>query len=155
MVTEGRFRVGYHPALGLLLGLLAGIGLDYLRPLPSTPWPLGLRLAFGLPPLLLSLALAGWGLVAVRAARTPFEPGHTPRALVVAGPFRFSRNPLYLAQILLLAGLGQAAFPWLLPIAVLQALLLDRLAIPREEQALAETFGEDFAAYRARVRRWI
>lgn len=155
MANEGRFRVGYHPALGLLLGLLAGIGLDFLRPLPGTPWPLGPRLALGLPPLLLSLALAGWGLAALRAARTTVEPGYTPSALVVAGPFRFSRNPLYLAQILLLAGLGLAAFPWLLPIAALQCLLLDRVAIPREERALAETFGEDFAAYRARVRRWI
>ena len=155
MEPEGRFRVGYHPALGLLLGLLAGVGLDFLRPLPGTPWSLDLRLGFGLPPLLVSLALAGWGLFSLRAARTPFEPGHTPRALVVAGPFRFSRNPLYLAQILLLAGLGLTAFPWLLPIAVLQFLLLDRVAIPREEQALAATFGEDFASYCASVRRWI
>lgn len=155
MTPGGRFAVGYHAALGLLLGLLAGIALDVLAPVPGTPWPLGWRLALGLPPLLLSLALGGWGLAVLRAARTPFEPGHAPAALVVAGPFRYSRNPLYLAQILLLSGLGLGAFPWLLAIAPLQFLLLDRIAIPREEQALAAVFGEAFAAYRARVRRWI
>lgn len=155
MAAAGRYRVGWHPALGLLLCLLAGIGLEWLRPIPGTPWPAALRLGFGLPLLALSLGLAAWGLASLRAARTPFEPGHRPAALVVTGPFRFSRNPLYLAQLLLLAGLGLAAFPWLLPLAVLQALLLDRVAIPREERVLAELFGEGFGAYRARVRRWI
>ncbi|MFN8010842.1 MAG: methyltransferase [Holophagaceae bacterium] len=91
----------------------------------------------------------------LRRARTPVEPGHVPSALVTSGPYRFTHNPLYLGQLLFLLGLGLAAFPWLLPGAVLQALLLDRLVIPSEEARIAAHFGDGFAAYRARVRRWI
>ncbi len=155
MAEPGRFRVGWHPALGFLLCLLAGLGLDWGWPWRGTPWPRPLRLGLGLPPLALSLVLVGTALQRMRTARTPVEPGRAPRALVTDGPYRFSRNPLYLAQLLFLAGLGALGFPWLLPIAVVQFVLLDRLAIPREERALEELFGESYEGYRNRVRRWI
>lgn len=143
---------GYHPALGFLAGLLAGLFLDHRLPLPGTPWPLALRLA-GTLPMLASLGLGGWGIATLRRARTPIEPGRVPACLVTAGPFRFSRNPLYLAQLLFLTGLGLLAFPWLLPFAALQSVLLDRLVIPREERLLAACFGEAYGSYRKRVRR--
>lgn len=145
---------GYHPALGFLACNLAGMLLEYRFPLPGTPWPLPLRLA-GTLPMLASLGLGGWGIATLRRARTPIEPGRVPACLVTGGPFRFSRNPLYLSQLLFLAGLGLLAFPWLLPIAVLQAVLLDRLVIPREERLLAACFGEAYGSYRQRVRRWL
>jgi protein-S-isoprenylcysteine O-methyltransferase Ste14 len=83
------------------------------------------------------------------------EPGHVPTALVTEGPYRFTRNPLYLGQLLFLLGLGITAFPWLLLGAGVQALLLDRVVIPPEERRIAEHFGAAYEAYRHRVRRWI
>ena len=145
-----------HPALAFLCVLGAGIGLDLWR---SPSWlaalPPGPRLACGLGLALAAVLLVAWGILHLRRARTPVEPGHVPSALVTSGPYRFSRNPLYLGQLLFLLGLGLAAFPWLLPGAAVQALLLDRLVIPSEEARIAARFGEAFEAYRARVRRWI
>lgn len=145
-----------HPALAFLCVLCAGIGLDFWR---SPAWlsalPAGLRIGAGLGLGGSAVLLAAWGILHLRRARTPVEPGHVPSALVTSGPYRFTRNPLYLGQLLFLLGLGLAAFPWLLPGAAIQALLLDRLVIPSEEARIAARFGEAFGAYRARVRRWI
>ena len=145
-----------HPALAFLCVLCAGIGLDFWR---SPAWlsalPAGLRIGAGLGLGGSAVLLAAWGILHLRRARTPVEPGHVPSALVTSGPYRFTRNPLYLGQLLFLLGLGLAAFPWLLPGAAVQALLLDRLVIPSEEARIAARFGEAFEAYRARVRRWI
>lgn len=145
-----------HPALSFFCILCAGFSLDYWR---SPAWPAslpaGLRVGCGLALALAAVLLVAWGILHLRRARTPVEPGHVPSALVISGPYRFTRNPLYLGQLLFLAGLGLAAFPWLLPGAALQALLLDRLVIPAEEARIAARFGEDFEAYRRKVPRWI
>lgn len=145
-----------HPALSFLAILLLGIGLDrgFSPPYAERIPPL-LRIGGGLGLVVLALALVAWGILSLRRARTPVEPGHTPSTLVTAGPYRLTRNPLYLGQLLFLTGLGLAAFPWLLAGALLQALLLDRLVIPSEERRIADHFGEAFEAYRRRVRRWI
>jgi protein-S-isoprenylcysteine O-methyltransferase Ste14 len=112
-------------------------------------------LVVGLALIALALALVLWGAFTLRRARTPIEPGHVPTSLVTAGPYRLTRNPLYLGQLLFLAGLGLAVFPWLLAGALLQGLLLDRIVIPSEERRIADHFGEAFEAYRRRVRRWV
>lgn len=145
-----------HPALAFLLVLGAGIGLEPWAPAAwLEAWPLLLRHALGGALAAAAVVLVVWGVLNLRRARTPVEPGHVPTALVTSGPYRFTRNPLYLGQLLFLLGLGLAAFPWLLPGAVVQALLLDRLVVPAEEARIAAHFGEAFATYRARVRRWI
>ncbi len=146
---------GPHPGFAFLACILAGLALEAWLPLPGTPWPWGFRLAAGAPPILASLGLAGWGIATLWRAKTTVEPRRVPTRLVTAGPFRRSRNPLYLSQLLFLAGLGLLGFPWLLPIAVPQAILLDRLVIPREERLLEACFGEAFGSYRKRVRRWL
>jgi protein-S-isoprenylcysteine O-methyltransferase Ste14 len=151
--TERSTEWDLHPGLAFLVCILSGALLDWLRPWP--PWPAVARFGAGGPLLALGLTLAAWGILTLRGARTPIEPGMTPTRLVIGGPYRISRNPLYLAQLLFLAGLGLLAFPWLLPIGVVQGVLLDRLVIPAEERRLAEAFGTAFEAFRAEVRRWI
>lgn len=146
---------GPHPGFAFLACILAGLALEAWLPLPGTPWPWGFRLAAGAPPFLASLGLAGWGIATLWRAKTTVEPRQVPTRLVTAGPFRFSRNPLYISQLLFLAGLGLLGFPWLLPIAVPQAILLDRLVIPREERLLAAHFGDAYSAYSGAVRRWL
>ncbi|MCE3289332.1 MAG: hypothetical protein K0R83_1344, partial [Caulobacter sp.] len=79
-----------------------------------------------------------------------------PDVLVTGGPFRFTRNPMYLGFLLLLAGVALglgAASPWIVPVVFW--LLADRWYIPFEERAMRRTFGEAYEAYARRVRRWV
>jgi protein-S-isoprenylcysteine O-methyltransferase Ste14 len=79
-----------------------------------------------------------------------------PAALVVDGPFRWTRNPMYLGGVVILLGVA-----WLLgslmPFLVIPLflVLVQKTFIHVEERMLAERFGDEYAAYRDRVRRWI
>ncbi len=89
-------------------------------------------------------------------AGTDPRPDRPTGALVEAGPFRFSRNPIYLGFLVFAAGAAlrwASLWGWL---AVLAAfLLLDRAVVAREERYLTARFGEAYARYRTRVRRWL
>lgn len=83
----------------------------------------------------------------------PFDP---PRRLVIRGPYRYVRNPMYIAGILIL--LGEVVLFASVPLLQYTAgfwLAVHLLVIGYEEHALARTFGEDYTAYRASVRRWL
>lgn len=88
--------------------------------------------------------------------RTTIEPHHTPGTLIVEGPYRLSRNPIYLGLVLILwgysCGLGSVLALVLTPIFII--VLTRRFAIP-EERALVEAFGAEGEAYLAATRRWI
>lgn len=90
------------------------------------------------------------------AAGTPAEPWKPTRALATGGIYRWTRNPMYLGMALLLlaAGLGFASIGViaLLPLVIL---IIDRFVIVREERYLLGMFGAEYAAYCARVRRWL
>lgn len=106
-------------------------------------------------------AAAALGLAAVqsfRRARTTVNPlsPHACSVLVTSGVFRFSRNPMYLALFLALGGWGlylANAFALLLAFAFV--LYMDRFQIRPEERVLQRAFGQAFADYRRRVRRWL
>ena len=127
----------------------------------------GAHFALGGPVLLRSLAaaallfaagigLALWGARTFAAAGATILPTERSTQLVEAGPFRFSRNPMYLGMVVALTGsalaLGTPA-PWLAPIAM--ALLLRIRFIANEERALEASLGEAYLAYKRRVRRWL
>ena len=102
------------------------------------------------------LGLMLWAALAFRRAGTTIMPGEPPTALVEAGPYRFSRNPIYIADLAILAG---AALVLGAPLALLllvpfQQVLL-RLFILPEEAVLERDLGACYRAYRARVRRWL
>ena len=80
----------------------------------------------------------------------------SPRALVTEGPFRLTRNPMYLAGGVILLGLSLflGGGPSLL-VPLLFALLVQRWYIRPEEALLRREFGEEYAVYSARVRAWI
>ncbi|HLO76339.1 MAG TPA: isoprenylcysteine carboxylmethyltransferase family protein [Magnetospirillum sp.] len=110
----------------------------------------------GAVPALLGLALVLWAALLMRRRGTTLHPYSQASALVVTGPFRISRNPIYLGFGLVLAGLAVglgSVSPW--PVLALWGVLMDRLFARREEDMLARTFGADFAAYAQRVRRWL
>lgn len=124
---------------------------------------LPLRLLFTFPVTLLGIGLVLLGVwLNLRANDvlsqhgTSVEPFKRPTALVTVGPFRFSRNPVYLSAVLQLLGvalfLGSLS-PLLVPL--LWLLVLDRIYVPQEEAVLQETFGDAYRTYRQRVRRWL
>jgi len=110
----------------------------------------------------------GWALVGAAACvfawaaaqfwreRTTIVPAGSPSRLVESGPFRFSRNPIYVADLLATAGialLGGAVRYWL--VVPLLAAALAAVYVPHEEAKLRAAFGAAFDAYAARVRRWL
>lgn len=85
----------------------------------------------------------------------PLKPGNATH-LVVGGLNRFSRNPMYVGQALLLAAWALWLAHALAPLgAIAFVLYITRFQILPEERALAARFGDDWRAYRARVRRWL
>lgn len=123
------------------------------RALPSGA---ALLVAVGWLIVLASLALMVWAAVYFKRAATSINPHGQPTALITGGPFNWSRNPIYLADALLLIGLCLAlrALPALLLIPIFISVLTRRFIIP-EEARLAAAFPVDFAAYAKRVRRWL
>ncbi|WP_244432062.1 isoprenylcysteine carboxylmethyltransferase family protein [Rhodopseudomonas sp. B29] len=138
----------------LVLAALSAIALGTLWPLPLSGAEWLCLLGFAL--LGLGIALDGWAILTMRAAHTTFLPNRGADALVTGGPFRASRNPIYLANTLLLIGIGLAfGNLWFVLMAFVSAVLVDRLAIRREERHLASRFGDDWTAYAATTPRWL
>jgi protein-S-isoprenylcysteine O-methyltransferase Ste14 len=106
--------------------------------------------------ILIGLSLAVWGLVTFFRARTAVMPDRGARRLVVEGPYRISRNPMYVGLSALYLGLGMLFnVAWPIVLFPLALLALDRLVIRREERYLLDAFGAEYAAYCRRVRRWL
>lgn len=102
------------------------------------------------------LVLAFWAMLAFRRFKTSVIPRQTPSALINEGPYRFSRNPIYLADLIILAGCV-ALFGGLsaaLTLPLFWAAMQYRFILP-EENVLNETFGDVYAAYCRSVRRWL
>lgn len=142
------------PPLWLLLALIASFALDRWWPitrLVQAPWKyLGyLPLALG---ALMALSAAG----AFRRAGTPVVPFEQSTTLVTGGWFRHTRNPMYLGLTLILFGVAMidGTLGAFLPLPLFVAILHFRF-IRGEEQFLEGIFGEQYRAYRMRVRRWV
>ena len=92
----------------------------------------------------------------MRDAGTTIRPDKPAAKLVTDGPFRFSRNPLYLALTLMYAGIALMADSiWALLLLFPVTFIMTRFVIQREKDYLARTFGEDYERYKKSVRRWI
>jgi protein-S-isoprenylcysteine O-methyltransferase Ste14 len=139
----------------LYLGALA-IGLALHAGFPARVLPQGIARFAGGTACLLSLALGGTGLWALRRAGTSQNPRRSTTALVVSGPFRISRNPLYLSLLCLYVGI--ALFMnglWLFLLAIPLVAVLRLGIIAPEERYLERKFGDEYRRYRSRVRRWL
>ncbi|HSG99574.1 MAG TPA: isoprenylcysteine carboxylmethyltransferase family protein [candidate division Zixibacteria bacterium] len=142
------------PPLYFIAALLIGLMLE--RRWPLYEFPDFLRHLFSWPLLALSLGLAGSAFYQMMRAGTAIDPHKPTTALVTSGPYRFSRNPMYLSLALLVAGVAFfRSSLWTLLLLVPAVLLLERLVIRREERYLETKFGENYREYRARVRRWL
>lgn len=141
-----------------LLTILLGAGLNWL-------WPIELGFAFPTPErywlggAIVASAILGLGLWSVVLFRrggqneNPWKP--TPR-IEERGPFRLTRNPMYLQMVLVCIGFAVIlANWWVLVLTPVGGWLLQRFAIVPEEAYLEKKFGESYLAYKRRVRRWL
>ena len=123
------------------------------------PWtiPGGAALTVaGLALMLLGIALTIWAVVTFARAHTTVIPWGQVSAMVATGPFRFSRNPIYLADAIAYLGGTLLLHSWW-PLLLLPGVLLvmRRKVIDREERYLTERFGDAYREYQRRVRRWL
>jgi len=137
-----------------VLGYLVGIGLQLLFPMRAQPASWIRWLGWGL--LAAGAALAAWCLTIFRRRRTTTAPfGHVSQ-LVTWGPYRVSRNPMYVSLILLYLGetavLAQA---WPLLTLIPVVVYVNGIVIPYEESRLRATFGAAYHEYARRVKRWL
>jgi protein-S-isoprenylcysteine O-methyltransferase Ste14 len=142
------------PPLLYTAALVIGAGLEWFWP---TAIGLGwLPLVLGAILILAGLAIALLGALALRRAGTAIPPNRPTTELVTDGPYRFSRNPLYLALTLIYAGVGLIADDlWILILLVPLLLLIHWGVVVREERYLEAKFGEAYRRYKERVRRWL
>jgi protein-S-isoprenylcysteine O-methyltransferase Ste14 len=151
--ARGTAGVIAPPPLIYLLPLVAGLVLDRRVPIGALPE--------GPARLLGTLSLAGVAvaivaLVAFHRAGTRPEPWKPTAALVTTGPYRISRNPMYLGFTFLYLGLSLwFGGYWCLVFLPLVLVVMTIGVIRREEAYLERLFGDEYRAYRARVRRWL
>ncbi|HEX4964261.1 MAG TPA: isoprenylcysteine carboxylmethyltransferase family protein [Thermoanaerobaculia bacterium] len=137
-----------------LIAILGGIGLDLLRPLRWLPGIIGP--CFGVPLVIAALAIFLTSTNRFKAAGTPV-PGDQPTTRIVrSGPYRFSRNPIYLSFSLLVLGIAfWRNSVWLLGTLAVAVGLMSFIVIPREERYLERRFGPEYLGYKMKVRRWL
>jgi protein-S-isoprenylcysteine O-methyltransferase Ste14 len=142
------------PPAYYVAGFLAGVALELIWP---TSWPsTGVRVAAALIAGAAWLALDGAATVFFRRAGTSMIPVNPTTALVTSGPYRVTRNPMYVGMAFLYVALAFAlGVIWALLFLPAVIVAIDRLVIAREEPYLERKFGQTYRDYRARVRRWL
>jgi protein-S-isoprenylcysteine O-methyltransferase Ste14 len=142
-----------RPPLVLLAAIILGVVLNLIWPLPFIPVALVLA---GPVILIAAVLLFVLSLNEFRATGTSVRGNERTTAIVRTGPYRFSRNPIYLAFVLLLLGLALSLNNlWLLVTLGAFASFISIVVIPREEQFLERNFQAEYSDYKASVRRWL
>jgi len=142
------------PPTYLLLALLAMGMVHFVVSGPRLvegPWRL-----LGVPVAALGVWITIWADALFKRAGTEIKPFRESSAVVTEGPYRFSRNPMYLGFLLLLAGtaiLAGTLAPML--VVVVMAWLFSAHFVVPEERHMEEQFGEAYREYKTRVRRWL
>jgi len=143
-----------RPPLVYLASIVIGSMLEFAWRLPFLPHVLAVPL--GALFVVAAVALFSGSVRKFRAAGTPV-PGNKPTTVIVrAGPYRFSRNPIYLAFSLLHLGIAiWVNGLWLVATLIAALAIMGYVVIPREEQYLERRFGAEYLDYKKSVRRWV
>ena len=146
--------VKIHPPILTLLHVTTALLLSWMF-----PFPVSLSQIFKIAGVVLVLAGLTLAVMAVRqfsVAHTTLDPHGSVKTIVTSGVYRFSRNPIYLGFVCALIGLPLALGTyWGAALSPLLAMGLNALVIRHEEAYLEKKFGDGYAGYRSRVRRWL
>ena len=152
---EDRPRVRLHPPTLLLAAMVGGFVLRVFAKAPI-PAPRVLGEGLGGAMIIAAVMIIVSAVSAFAAGDETLKPDTPSRQLFVHGPFRFSRNPIYLAMMLLGGGLAIATLNlWMVLTTALAGVLLHLFVIKPEERYLEDRFGGEYTAYKKSVRRWI
>jgi protein-S-isoprenylcysteine O-methyltransferase Ste14 len=143
-----------RPPLVYLGSIALGVILHFAFPISLLPR--GVSPYFGAAVILLAIGLFLFAVRTFRVAGTPV-PGNRPTTTIVRkGPYRFSRNPIYLAFSLLQLGIALWVNSlWLVLTLFAAVAVMSLVVIPREERYLEARFPSDYSPYKASVRRWL
>lgn len=137
-----------------LIAAGAAVALHLAWQMPWPPWQW--LSSAGVILVLAGLLLMLWSAIALYRRGTSPLPWVPSNTVVSTGPYRFSRNPIYLGDVLLLAGIGcWLGIGWLVLAAAVSVPVFTRSVVVHEEAYLAERFPEAWAEYSGRVRRWL
>jgi protein-S-isoprenylcysteine O-methyltransferase Ste14 len=152
--TPETAQVLIRPPLAWAAAVIAGLVLDWLAPVPFLP--AGAAVGWlGALVFVLALALAAWAVATMTRAGSNVPTNRPTTAIVESGPYRFTRNPIYMGMFGGLIGLAIAFNTlWLLAMLVPFALVIRYGVVAREEAYLERKFGDVYRGYRLRVRRW-
>ena len=140
----------------LIYGAAFILGLLIHRAFPAPGLPKTLADWIGLVLVLTSIPIAITAFRAMIHAQTSFDPRKPTTVIVTAGPFRYSRNPMYLSLTLLYLGAALILnVLWILLLVVPLLVVIQRGVIAREEAYLERKFGDEYLSYKTRVRRWV
>lgn len=144
----------FYPPVLLLMAVVLMVALHYVLPVArwlAWPWR-----ALGALPIAVAVLVGFWGAVQFRRHDTTIIPFEQSTALIAKGPYRYSRNPLYISMTLILVGL------WILlgslsPVVVVPLFVwwISSRFIANEERHLEAQFGRTYLEYKAKVRRWL
>lgn len=143
-----------RPPLVYLISLVAGVSLQFAMPSPLLPGALAVPLGVAL--VVVAIALFAYSVTTFQAAGTPVPARKPTSAIVRTGPYRYSRNPIYLAFSLVHLGIAiWVNSVWLLATLIGAVALIHFVVIPKEERYLERRFGARYLDYKASVRRWL
>jgi protein-S-isoprenylcysteine O-methyltransferase Ste14 len=134
--------------------LVLAVLMHYLMPVKILIRPAFAYL--GIILIILGLTLNLWAVRILSGNQTTIDFDKDPSDLVTNGPFRISRNPIYLSGVMASAGIAiflGSVITFVFPLMLL--LILDRVYIPAEEETLENMFGDEYLTYKHRVRRWL
>jgi protein-S-isoprenylcysteine O-methyltransferase Ste14 len=138
-----------------VLTYLLGVVLEHVHRSTISPTAALVSTTAGAGLFAVGAVIAGWGLVLFRKAKTTTVPGKLSGKLVTWGPYRFTRNPMYVG--LILAYLGEAGLMkqiWPVVLLPFTVAYINWTVIPVEEAKLEEAFHDEYKQYRSQVRRW-
>jgi protein-S-isoprenylcysteine O-methyltransferase Ste14 len=153
---QGGARVHFPPPLVFLGAISAGVALQHLVAPLSSHFPAVPRLAVGALFTLGGVLLFGGALRWFKRTGQHPRPWTPTPTLIVEGPYRFSRNPIYVAMTAVQVSIGLALDDlWIVGLAVPSLVAVHFIAVLPEERYLSEKFGESYRQYLSRVRRYL
>ena len=153
--TADTANVIVRPPIAWALAVLVGLTLQWVVSLPFMPASVPAGWIGGIV-FVLALALFAWAIATMTRAGSNVPTNLPTTTIVETGPYRFTRNPIYLGMLLGLVGLAIAFDSlWLLVMLVPFSLAIRYGVVAREEAYLERKFGDAYRQYRARVRRWV